>query len=131
LPSIDELASCSRLLQRATLRDWDFGTTLRHTRRGDFVYLDPPYAVREKRVFREYSAHPFGLQDLERLQMHLKKIDARGVDFVVSYADCSDARAAFKEWRIVRIVVRRHVAGFTSARRLTHELIVTNIERLT
>jgi len=124
----DEFISAATLLKRADLRCWDFGTTLRHVKDGDFVYLDPPFAVNSRRVFKEYGKRTFQLDDLERLSRHLEKIAERGAGFVVSYADCREARAIGQHWICRRIRVRRHVAGFTGARRSAYELVITNIE---
>ncbi len=73
IPSITQLRQCSRLLEGATLKAQDFGKTLSSTRDGDFVYLDPPYAVESRRVFREYDAKRFQRKDLERLGRHLPR----------------------------------------------------------
>ncbi|MCH7687660.1 MAG: DNA adenine methylase, partial [Planctomycetes bacterium] len=124
----DELIEAGKSLQRATLRSWDFGTTLRYVREGDFVYLDPPYAVESRRVFREYGARPFCSNDLCRLGEHLTKIDNRNAAFLVSYADCREARALAENWFSYRMRVRRHVAGFTGARKAAYEVLITNIE---
>ena len=43
--SKDDLLDCSKLLQRTTLVAGDFVKTLERVKAGDFVYLDPPYAV--------------------------------------------------------------------------------------
>lgn len=124
----DEFVSAATLLQRAELRCWDFGTTLRHVKERDFVYLDPPFAVDSRRVFKEYGKRTFQLDDLQRLSLHLDKIANRGAGFVVSYADCKEARAIGQHWNCKRIRVRRNVAGFTGARRSAYELVITNIE---
>jgi DNA adenine methylase len=124
----DEFIEASTSLQRATLRSWDFGTTLRYVREGDFVYLDPPYAVESRRIFREYSERPFCSNDLCRLSDHLIKIHNRHAAFLVSYADCREARVLAKDWFSCRMRVRRHVAGFTGARRAAYELLISNIE---
>lgn len=125
--SDEEFLVSAKLLRKATLRAWDFGTTLRNVKKGDFVYLDPPYAVESRRVFREYDANPFSLDDLSRLSNHLNKIHDRGVDFVVSYADCREARELGRSWNAERLRVRRHIAGFTGDRRHAFELLITNI----
>src|SRR4030042_6017567 len=44
----DEFLRAAALLHRAKLCAGDFGSTLRHVRAGDFVYLDPPYAVESR-----------------------------------------------------------------------------------
>ena len=124
----EEFLEASKSLQRATLRAWDFGTTLRHVREGDFVYLDPPYVVASRRVFREYSERPFCADDLYRLGEHLTKMHDRKAAFLVSYADCSEARALAQNWFSCRMRVRRHIAGFAAARKTAYELLITNIE---
>jgi DNA adenine methylase len=127
--TLNELIECSRVLQNAELRAWDFGTTLRYVKEGDFVYLDPPFAVSRRRVFREYGVRPFDIDDVDRLGTHLRKIADRGADFLVSYADSSEARELARPWRWRRVPVRRHIAGFGEARKRAYELMITNIDR--
>jgi len=124
----DEFVAAGRLLRNAELRAWDFGTTLRYVKSGDFVYLDPPYAVKSRRVFCEYGKRPFCAADLCRLDHHLVKIDERGAVFVVSYADCREARSLASNWNSRRMRVRRHVAGFSGARRVAYELVISNVD---
>ncbi|MCI0723687.1 MAG: Dam family site-specific DNA-(adenine-N6)-methyltransferase [Acidobacteria bacterium] len=126
LPSIEHFRACARLLEHARLHSWDFGMTLRYAMPGDFIYLDPPYAVRSRRMFRQYGPRTFDSQDLGRLFSHLRKIHARGAIFVLSYADCKEIRELRPLWRTYRIAVKRNVAGFVGARRTAYEMLVTN-----
>ena len=123
-----ELVKCAELLEFAELRTWDFGTTLRYVTDSDFVYIDPPFAVSSRRIFREYGPTTFGVRDIERLQQHLQKLDQRGADFLVSYADCKEARQLACGWTSRRVRVRRHVAGFAASRKRSYELLITNID---
>ncbi len=127
LPTPDHLARCAALLRRADLVCSDFEETLKAVRPGDFVYLDPPFAVDARRVFREYSASTFINKDLDRLCSQLHRIDAMEARFVVSYADCSEARRAFRAWHMKRVRTRRNIAGFAQHRRHAYEIIATNI----
>lgn len=128
IPPIEDFRKCAALLQRASLRCGDFGAVVSSVRCGDFVYLDPPYAVESRRVFREYDRREFTKRDLERLGDHLNTIHRKNATFVVSYADCAEAREVFQQWSCRRIRVRRHIAGFASSRRTAFELLVTNHE---
>jgi DNA adenine methylase len=129
IPPIETFRKCARLLERAVLYTGDFGRILSATGRGDFVYIDPPYAVESRRVFRQYGPREFAKKDLRRLGEHLKSMDSRGARFVVSYADCAEAREALERWNPRRVRVRRNVAGFGDSRRAAYELVGTNIER--
>jgi DNA adenine methylase len=128
VPPVEEFRKCAMLLRQAKLRCADFGAILSSVRRGDFVFLDPPYVVAARRVFRQYDKREFTQRDLNRLAKHLVKIDRRGAKFVLTYADCREARVAFASWGPRRIRVRRHVAGFADGRRSSYELLVTNVE---
>jgi DNA adenine methylase len=125
----EEFLYAAKMLKRAQLRTCDFGNTLRYTKAGDFVYLDPPYVVAARRVFREYGARHFDWQDIERLAGHLDRMNNRGVAFLVSYADCRESRWLATHWSSHRIRVRRHVAGFHGARKAGFERLITNISR--
>jgi DNA adenine methylase Dam len=54
IPSAEVLGNCSMLLKNARLITGDFENVLRQARSGDFVYMDPPFSVKARRVFNEY-----------------------------------------------------------------------------
>jgi DNA adenine methylase len=122
------LLEASKHLRRATLVQGDFEDTVVDATDGDFVYLDPPYAVSRRRVFSQYGPTLFGARDLLRLRRALRRLDRRGAKFVVSYADCSEARETFRTWTVQRVRTRRNIAGFTGDRRGSYELLATNLE---
>src|ERR1041385_6945188 len=64
LPDLVRFQACARLLRCATLVDADFREVLAKVREGDFVYLDPPYAVSHRRVFIQYAKGHFSTKDL-------------------------------------------------------------------
>lgn len=125
---VEFLHEVSALLRRAELISGDFVDTLEHVESGDFVYLDPPYATDNRRVFREYLPDSFSTGDLERLADELRRIDQQGASFVLSYADCPEARSLLRPWATRRIRTKRNIAGFSGARKFAFELLATNIE---
>lgn len=127
VPTREHLLACGSLLKRASIRQADFRQTLALVRDGDFVYLDPPYAVSNRRVFVEYGSSVFAEKDLRELGALLAGIETRGATFLISYADCSEARRALGQWAYRRIPVRRNVAGFSGARRTQYELFFSNV----
>ncbi len=124
--SKDDLLACSQLLQGATLLAGDFVKTLGQVRSGDFVYMDPPFAVKSRRVFKEYGKKSFNTSDIPRLSDSLAAIVRQNADFLVSYADCSEARALARKWYSVRLPIKRHVAGFASDRKRAYEWLISN-----
>jgi DNA adenine methylase len=115
-------------LRRARFVAGDFTQTLALAEKGDFVYLDPPFAVSSRRVFTEYGERTFDTTDVERLARELRRLNKIGAEFLVSYADCKEARQLAAEWSATKLFVRRNVAGFSSHRRMASEWLISNIE---
>jgi DNA adenine methylase len=129
VPPLEVFLENARLLRNAELICGDFDTVVReHVRAGDFVYLDPPYAVANRRIFRQYGPHTFGLDDLDKLKLLLEYIDGCGASFLLSYADCKESRALGVSWRHHRVFTQRNIAGFQMHRRRAAETIITNID---
>jgi DNA adenine methylase len=116
----------ARALRSAVLVSGDFEKVLRRAKPGDFVYLDPPFSVDSRRVFREYDASQFDFGSIWRLRVCLEELAANNVNFLVSYALCREASflAEGFETKIVR--VRRNIAGFAKHRRYARELLIHN-----
>ncbi|MDQ0011542.1 DNA adenine methylase [Luteibacter jiangsuensis] len=129
VPTIEKFRDCARAIARAQLTSLDFDTFLKkNVKSGDFVYLDPPYAVANRRIFRQYDKHSFGIEDVERLQNCLELIDSRGASFVVSYALSAEIKPIVQQWGARRVTAQRNVAGFAEHRRKAVEVIITNIK---
>lgn len=130
IPSLDLLASCAQSLENARLIEGDFEKVLCLTQPGDFVYMDPPYSVGSRRVFNEYNAVSFVKSDLIRLRTWMEALAARNVAFVVSYAASKEGRYLAEGFYTRIAEVRRNVAGFAANRRLSKEVIISNIKPL-
>lgn len=126
LPSIEVLREAAYLLQKATLLHCDFDDTLRLARQGDFVYIDPPFTLTEKRAFIEYAPTLFGANELRRLKKSIDRLDSIGVTFLLSYASCEEGNYLAGGYSVYKTTIRRNIAGFAERRRLTEELIITN-----
>lgn len=123
----DAIASAAQILRNARLLHADFEETLAEVEEGDLVYLDPPYAVQKRRLFREYLPKSFSHPDLPRLRRTLEKLDSKAISFVITYADSAESRRLLSDWQPRRIWVRRNIAGFAGARRGYYELLASNI----
>lgn len=130
LPEQSVLLKAAEALSTADIQVGDFERTLHGVREGDFVYIDPPYAVQNRRMFRQYGPDSFGVDDLQRLAHALPELDRRGAIFLVSYAMCREALRAFDGWHIRRTCTQRSVAGFSRHRRKAVELLVSNREAM-
>ncbi len=128
---IDEtlIMRSAAMLKQARILLGDFEATVSYARRNDFVYLDPPYAVTSRRIFREYLPGSFSSKDLGRLGEVLTRLDDVGAAFLITYADSPEARRLLARWSPRRIVTQRNFAGFVGSRRASYELVASNRQR--
>jgi DNA adenine methylase len=126
-PDEQLIISAASVLQRAMLISGDFEETISYAEPGDFVYLDPPYITRARRVFSEYLSNTFTGLDLERFGACLESLHKRDVAFLVSYADTPEARVLLAPWTPRRMWTQRNIAGFVGSRKGVYELVATNV----
>ena len=99
-----------------------------HVRTCDFIYLDPPYYIPAKRVFREYSRQPFCEVDLYRLKRVLRHIHKAGARFLLSYPNGAIASELARDWNRTSISVRRTISGNLQSRKRTRETLIYNYD---
>ncbi|MGH7772739.1 MAG: DNA adenine methylase [Candidatus Binatia bacterium] len=126
LPTPDDLRACSVILRDVVLISGPFERTLEAVTAGDFVYIDPPYCIRSRRVFNEYSHFSFGDNELRLLRSHLARLDQSGISFLVSYGVSREAYDLAKGYHRREVVVQRQIASFAKKRRKSRELLITN-----
>ncbi|HET8889595.1 MAG TPA: Dam family site-specific DNA-(adenine-N6)-methyltransferase [Candidatus Angelobacter sp.] len=125
IPSPEILKACSKKLRRASLLAADFEATLDKVKPGDFVYMDPPFSVNAKRVFKEYSASIFNLPDVFRLRQRMERLADERIHFLVSYLESEEAKILSKGFRVTRVSVRRNISGFIRTRSLSREMLIS------
>jgi DNA adenine methylase len=125
-----DMRAISRALLSADLFARDFEYAIEEAGEGDFLYLDPPYATANTRVFTEYDVASFTPQDIDRLHAALRAAADRGAKFVLSYADVPEMQALASGWSLERVRTRRNISGFTGSRRYVDEVLISNCETL-
>ncbi|MEI8342085.1 MAG: Dam family site-specific DNA-(adenine-N6)-methyltransferase, partial [Verrucomicrobiota bacterium] len=112
--------SVGNLLKTADITAADFRDVLTIARRGDFVYLDPPYLPLFTRPdiekeptakFNKYTAKTFELPDLQSLVNICDDLSSRGVQWVMSNRDTESVRSLFADATIIRFTAHRSLAA--------------------
>lgn len=128
LPDRAEIARASIVLKKATIRCGDFSAVVgTEATRGDFVYLDPPYARVNSTLDNQYGPDNFGLSDLARLFDLAAEIDRRGAHFVISYANCEEIAEFSSRWNSHQVSVKRTIAANVQHRKSENEVLITNL----
>ncbi len=107
----------------------DFKDVLQHTKKGDFVYFDPPYQpVSDTSNFTSYTNKNFVRSDLDRLADICKKLDSKGRHVLLSNSNSTVVRDMFpdKPWTVLTVNANRSINS-NSKRRTNHsEILIKN-----
>jgi DNA adenine methylase len=125
-PADDLFRKCSRRLGKTRFMRGDFERVLKQAKAGDLIYMDPPFAVRERRVFSEYDPSTFTSDDIKRLRGWMETLDGKGISFIVSYAESAEADVLKDGFTYRTVEVRRNIAGFAVHRAMSNEIIISN-----
>lgn len=104
---IGQLAARFDRCKRVKIACADFAEVIHKARRGDFVYLDPPYSPVTKNALR-YTAGGFGEREQERVAEVFRALDAKGVFVMMSNSDAPSIRKLYRGFNIKRIAVHRY-----------------------
>jgi DNA adenine methylase len=126
VPEEAHFVRCATALRVAALEAGDFEQLTTRARRGDFVYLDPPYSRAARDAYGVYGYGSFEGADLGRLIRTLERLDGEGVRFLLSYRMTEDVASATKHWHQRLVAVRAQVGGSLSSRSIRDELLVWN-----
>ena len=125
-PSDKEFKRSASMLSRAKIICSDFESTLKLARANDFVYLDPPYVVRNGADKNVYGCGSFSANDLPRLFEQLERLNNNNVSFLLSYSYCKELISLLPKKRIRTLRVRRQIAANSSRRGLAEEVLLGN-----
>ena len=122
-----DFKASAKILRGARLRSLDFEAFChREVEAGDFVFLDPPYAVGGSTRFHHYNKDSFSTSDLERLTRLLDDLDSMGAKFMISFPE--DLAQGRRRWNKVTFPIRRTIAGQTAFRGMTEEVLAFNYD---
>lgn len=124
--SLEELKSVSKCLKIAEFKIGSFEDTCKEARKGDFVYLDPPYPPLTKSAyFTQYTAGGFSLDDQKRVAEVFKSLNKKGCLVMMSNSDQKSIRDLYDGFPMETIKVTRLI-GSNGDRFKVDELVVTN-----
>jgi DNA adenine methylase len=127
-PTAGHLERVAQQLKQTKLVVGDFETTLALAKKGDFVYLDPPYPpLNGTAYFAHYTKDRFAAADQERLAKLVRELDTRGCDVMVTNAWVKTIKGLYKGFNFKRLTVTRWVTC-NKKRHRVREVVITNYE---
>jgi DNA adenine methylase len=125
-------ASTSRGKPAVTLMTGDYRLALAQAKKGDFVYLDPPYdPLSATSAFTSYNENGFGREDQEELCRQIQSLTAKGVKVILSNSDTPFIRALYADksiFEVETINVRRAISAQKASRGIITEVLVNNFK---
>lgn len=105
----------------------DYQKTLDLVRKGDFVYLDPPYdPISDSASFTMYTKEGFNKDDQRNLKMECDRLDSIGAFFMQSNSDTEFIRELYKNYHIETIEASRNINSKGDERKSVNEVLITN-----
>jgi len=107
--SHETLNEISKLVQDVEFICLDFNESMKKINKNDFVYLDPPYAPETSTSFVKYNKVGFNIDNHNQLFKNIKKLNKKGVKFILSNSNVSMVTDNFKEFNCDEIIARRAI----------------------
>ncbi len=126
LPSREELRAVATVFSMADIRARSWEATINTARRGDFVFLDPPYGASNRKDLYERS-NQFTSADQLKLAETLLELQERGVDFLLTNSADESTMSLYLDRGLSVTVIDavRSISGVTEARTVDTEILVT------
>ena len=107
------------------LMSCDFEETVKKAKKGDFVYLDPPYDS-DTTTFNDYTENGFGKEEQKRLSEVFKDLDKRGCYVMLSNHNTKLINELYKGFNKYVIKAQRNINANGKKRGKIEEVIITN-----
>jgi DNA adenine methylase len=125
----EDFALIAKRLEDVEIRVSDFEQSLGAARKGDLVYLDPPYTVKHNlNGFVKYNEKIFSWADQERLERVARLAVGRGAKVIVSNALHESIVELYSDhvWELHAVDRHSTLASHRSARGLTSEALIVS-----
>lgn len=122
------LLNISLKLKNVTIKNQSFEENLDNIKKGDLVFIDPPYTVaHENNGFIEYNQKLFSWNDQERLKVYIENIIEREAFFILTNASHISISNLYNNIGKTKKLSRNsQVGGRNKTRGIFNELIIYN-----
>jgi DNA adenine methylase len=129
-PSIldeDHIRNVSKLIKNVVFTNCSFSDSLTKISKGDFVYLDPPYAPVNDTSFVSYTSDGFGLDNHNMLFKYCKEMKEKNIKMLMSNADVKLVKDTFPApIYTTKIISCRRAINSKKPDAKTNEVLITN-----
>ncbi len=103
----------------------DFESTCTKAKKGDFIFLDPPYDLLKSDTFDNYTKEGFGVEGQKRLSEVFKILDKKGCYIMLTNHNTPLINELYKDYKIDVVNVKRMINS-NAKKRTGEETIICN-----
>lgn len=122
--NLEHIKKISDLIKNVKFECCDFSKSLKNVKKGDFVYMDPPYYPEKSDSFVSYTENGFNLENHNKLFNLIKEVD-KYARFMMSNSNTQYVINSFQNFKIVTIECKRSINSKKPDSK-TNEVIITN-----
>ncbi|AOG60387.1 DNA adenine methylase [Spiroplasma helicoides] len=123
---LDNLKSVVNFLKTVKIFNKSFDNFRDDIKKGDFVYLDPPYDKLNKTTFNSYNPSEFTREDQKKLRDFCDYINNVGAYFLVSNHSTEFILDIYKNYNIIFVDARRMINSNKNGRGFIKEVLISN-----
>ena len=123
----DELLEISSLLKNTKIEVKQFHETTKYAKKGDYVYLDPPYFPLDKKSsFTTYTKDNFLEKEQIKLAEVFEELHKKGCNVMLSNSDTDFIKNLYAKYNINFVKATRMINCDATKRGEINEVVVTN-----
>lgn len=104
-----DLYYISDLIKDVVFINCDFSISMQNVKKGDFVYLDPPYVPENETSFVGYNVEGFDIYQHIKLFAEIKNLNDKSIKFCLSNSNANLVKQSFEKYEIQEIIARRAI----------------------
>ena len=126
----DQLLAASKILKKTKILLGDFKDVLcKHAKKGDFIFLDPPYLpVSKYSDFKRYTKEQFYEKDQISLANLVNKLSKKGCHILLTNSNHPLIHELYKDFNIDIYKTKRNINS-KSTNRKGEDIIVSNLKK--
>jgi DNA adenine methylase len=125
----DKIMKASKILKNVEFSVGDYNNIISKVKKGDFVYLDPPYyPLEDKTSFTKYAKGDFTEKDQKELKLFCDELTRKKVNFLESNSYTKYIQNIYKNYNQNEVLANRMINCKATGRGKIKELVIYNYE---
>lgn len=121
----ENIMSISEYLKTITIIEGDFENACENAKKGDFMFLDSPYAPLNPTSFESYTKEGFNIESHNRLAKLFKELSNRGCYCMLTNHNTEFINELYNGYKKEIVTVKRSI-NVKANKRTGEEIIITN-----